>query len=524
MSNLISQTDYAGLKAKISEIKNTTSKQVRMLEMPVSYDERWGKYTMKIADVKALDSMYGINPRTQRKYLFKDVKNNYGTEWQRNLFLSILLGNPIPQFELSANLTSDKKLKFLIQDGQQRIRTIGAIVANCIATPKSIEDYGPEFFGYGNKNFDDLSIELQERFLNFSIEFLIAFGLTNVEEYNRFLLINNGTPLSKQDKRSAQVSNGAAYIQALVDGEPNIEWGGIFAPHLNQTSPKYRMFDITATAKNTEHTFLKVSTSGRSVEEIVAHWFNTTFHNKIQTISQDSLDKLYGKFEGNVNIPSTQLKSRFEKYLKTLSDSVIHYDKRKMMEGRVVLFSFFVLREFMDKNEKINPKTFMRDYIHAVSILKKENKAWNPRGDVDDPNTDQKYTRLFSELFRTGSFDYQIERVTSEIYNTMRQIMSDSNKLVTQDSTRKFSKEDKIIRYSEQGGCCGYCGTEISLEEGVCDHKHPWSDGGRTTLDNLVVSCQDCNNLKGSLPSDAWDTLLNMGLLKNLKSTTSVTE
>ena len=33
------------------------------------------------------------------------------------------------------------------------------------------------------------------------------------------MLINNGTPLTPQDKRSAQYTDGAAYLQSLVDGD-----------------------------------------------------------------------------------------------------------------------------------------------------------------------------------------------------------------------------------------------------------------------------------------------------------------
>jgi hypothetical protein len=520
MSNQVSLDIFSTMNEKISELKDQTGRN-QMVKMPVTYDSRWGRFTVTLADLIVLDSMYGINPRTQRKYLFKDVVGGNGSKWQRGIFETIILRNPLPQLELSANLNEDDLLKFLIQDGQQRFRTVGAILHDCVRLPKSIEKHGPEYAGMGNKLFSQLSTELQSKVMGFPFELLVAFGLTSKEEYERFIIINNGTPLSNQDKRSAQVSNGASYIQSIVDGEPIVNYNAL-SSNFTTTSPKYRIFDITTTATKTQHTFIDVSTNGRSAEEMVAHWFNTVFHNKIQPIEQKSLDALYAKFEDDMTIPSQQLKNRFEKYLKSLNDTVLAFDNRKMMKGRVFLFSFYVLRHFMDTKTKFDTKTFIQDYVTAVAKLKNANVAWNPHGPVDDPNVNQKHTRLFTELFRTGSFDYQIERVVSEIFDTMVLEMEKSGRYVVQDANRKFSTDDKFIGYNKQDGCCGYCGKSISLEEGVCDHKVPHTDGGLTELDNLVVSCEKCNRLKGSLPYESWMILVQNGLLNDLIKTEMV--
>lgn len=500
--------------SSLDNLKEEIAKLSQMKNLGVNYGDRWGKYLITVGDLQNLEMNYGINTRTQRKYLFKDVLNGSGSTWQRNLFASFLLNNPLPQLEISANLDADGNIKFLIQDGQQRYRTLGAILGNCVKTPKYIEELNDKYIGWGNKSYSALPIELQNEILNFPLELLVSFGLSEEEEYQRFIVINNGTPLSKQDRRSAQVSVGAEYIQSIVDGEPTIHYG-LTTPMV--PSPKFKVFNITVSPQTIEHTFIKVSPFGRSAEEVVAHWFNSMHNSSIQTISQDSLDRLYSKFELNGTIPSETTKSRFEKYLKTLSDSIVSFDNRKKIEGRVFLFSFYVLRHFLDAKIKVDTKTFISDYLTAIAILKKENKAWNPRGPVNDPTVDQKYTRLFTELFRTGSFDYQIERVVSQIVETMTSNMKKSGRLVVL-SNRKFSDDDKRIRLEEQNGCCGYCGKEISVEEGIGDHMIPHSDGGRTEIDNLVVSCDKCNELKGSLPYESWMILVKSGMFKNLSS------
>ncbi|WP_439242405.1 HNH endonuclease [Lonepinella sp. BR2474] len=42
---------------------------------------------------------------------------------------------------------------------------------------------------------------------------------------------------------------------------------------------------------------------------------------------------------------------------------------------------------------------------------------------------------------------------------------------------------------------CVSCGTHLDL---TCDHIHPESKGGETTLDNLQTMCRSCNSRKGT--------------------------
>lgn len=43
---------------------------------------------------------------------------------------------------------------------------------------------------------------------------------------------------------------------------------------------------------------------------------------------------------------------------------------------------------------------------------------------------------------------------------------------------------------------CYYCGEEVSEENACLDHLIPRSNGGESTLDNLVTSCFECNSIK----------------------------
>jgi 5-methylcytosine-specific restriction endonuclease McrA len=57
-------------------------------------------------------------------------------------------------------------------------------------------------------------------------------------------------------------------------------------------------------------------------------------------------------------------------------------------------------------------------------------------------------------------------------------------------------------------GTCYYCGQKVGFANLTMDHIIPLSRGGRSTRDNLVPSCKECNTRKkGSLPVE-WEEYL----------------
>ena len=57
---------------------------------------------------------------------------------------------------------------------------------------------------------------------------------------------------------------------------------------------------------------------------------------------------------------------------------------------------------------------------------------------------------------------------------------------------------------------CQYCGDQFRTQELTFDHVIPRSRGGRTSWDNIVTACRDCNITKGSsLPHESGMYPLN---------------
>lgn len=57
-------------------------------------------------------------------------------------------------------------------------------------------------------------------------------------------------------------------------------------------------------------------------------------------------------------------------------------------------------------------------------------------------------------------------------------------------------------------GTCYYCGQAVKHQDLTMDHLVPLARGGRSTKDNLVPCCKECNNQKKSLLPIEWDEYL----------------
>lgn len=60
---------------------------------------------------------------------------------------------------------------------------------------------------------------------------------------------------------------------------------------------------------------------------------------------------------------------------------------------------------------------------------------------------------------------------------------------------RKIPQSIRASVLERDGHTCQHCGATGSL---TMDHIHPWSRGGRDTMDNLQTLCMPCNRAKGA--------------------------
>lgn len=66
-------------------------------------------------------------------------------------------------------------------------------------------------------------------------------------------------------------------------------------------------------------------------------------------------------------------------------------------------------------------------------------------------------------------------------------------------SIRAFTDNQKRQAFERQKGVCPACGGTFEYSEMQGDHITPWVKGGKTTVDNLKMLCDDCNRRKSSI-------------------------
>lgn len=430
----------------------------------------------KYTSFTALDFQVGkikleFNPNIQRMYLFNDIPGGKGHNWQRNLFKSYLMGEPVGTVELWYNRNTDN---YEVLDAQQRLRTLKAIFNDCVKTPKGLIIDGIDC---GDKHYSSLDDKLVNKFIQYT--FLVVASFTELKDaVNRFIGINNGNPLSHQDKRSPQVSDFADYIRQIA-----------FYP-----SPKNEFCKFIEIDGKLQLKYFNFPHYGRTMDELLSYLYLVIHKNSIQNFSQSGLDKLYlNAMENPTEYENPKNKKYFESILSTI-DKLVKSDNwnRKQTKKKELLYLMLLTNDYLSKGGQISQvDIFVKSFYNTISKLKSNKKIsfTSKNGEVYD----------FATAYRLGSdadyIEFIINTVSKEIKNTG---------IIYKDDKRTFSRSEIESKLHEQDCKCAYCHKPIELNESIGDHMIPHSKGGRTIYENLAVSCKDCNSIKSSLPWDGW--------------------
>ena len=155
------------------------------------------------------------------------------------------------------------------------------------------------------------------------------------------------------------------------------------------------------------------------------------------------------------------------------------------------------------KKEDINP---MR--LHYESVINWANATF-----VENNSDIRKELKSvnWGDLYRRfGKKKLSVKEIRNRVKELMRDddvqkksgiyeyVLSGSEKHL---NIRAFRNDDKRNTYEKQDGICANknCGKVCdTINEMEADHITPWSEGGKTILDNCQMLCKDCNRRKGA--------------------------
>ena len=433
---------------------------------------KYTSFTIKEFLTKSL--VLEFDPNIQRMYLYNDIDNGIGDKWQRNLFKSYLIGEPVGTVELWYNPEKDH---YEVLDAQQRLKTMKAILKDQIRTPKNTIIDGIDC---SELHFTNLPDEIREKFVNFQF-LVVASFITRDDAVERFIGINNGNPLSAQDKRSPQVSDFADFIRKTA-----------FYP-----KPKYEFAEYDKNSGKLQLKHFSFSHIGRTMDEILAYLFMTIKDYQIrgvQSYSQKSLDDLYKLMKKDNSFFRQEDILVFEKILKNL-DKLVKSDSwnRKINKKKELVYTLLLINHYTAQGGQISePELFIQKFHSSISKCKKDKSLiFTDKKKNEDSD--------FATVYRLGTEKEYIEFILN---NLLKEIGNSG--IIYKDDKRAFSRSEIKDKFYEQDCKCAYCSTPIKLDDAIGDHMISHSRGGRTIYENLAVSCNDCNSMKSSLPWDGW--------------------
>jgi 5-methylcytosine-specific restriction enzyme A len=84
----------------------------------------------------------------------------------------------------------------------------------------------------------------------------------------------------------------------------------------------------------------------------------------------------------------------------------------------------------------------------------------------------------------------------------------DEAEIRTERAKARDLRKTRWWQQKTASGLCHYCGGKVLFKDLTMDHLVPLARGGRSTKDNLVPSCKNCNTRKkGMLPLE-WEEYL----------------
>jgi 5-methylcytosine-specific restriction endonuclease McrA len=126
--------------------------------------------------------------------------------------------------------------------------------------------------------------------------------------------------------------------------------------------------------------------------------------------------------------------------------------------------------------------------------------------------------RVIDREFKTFDFEswaqLSDEMASGEVIKTINRVIRVPRVIVLQLYDRIPKTKVRFSRhniYMRDGNTCQYCGQELPRSELNLDHVLPRAQGGRTTWDNVVCCCIECNLTKAArTPEQAKMKLLKV--------------
>ena len=384
-------------------------------------------------------------------------------------------------------------------DGGHRKRTIYAFINGKFPLHKKSK-FGTKTYKEGTKTkerglyFRELPQEEKDKLMKYPLRFIVYQNKSKTFVGGQFRVTNTTTPVNNQEMLN---SFGDIPIASLVR-----EFVREIEEKKNQPHTLFENF-----VNNGELKFKNLSTHNNrlKLEEFVARIVYRFYDNSDKRLGTSSFKELSDMYS-NEDVDT----SKFDKKVSSFFNYLLDLSKAKMLKhsGRgltqtelVAASRMFLYFLDMDTNFQIvNYDNLWNDFYNSLqTFVGKDPKTLNT-----DIINDDKGSRTKSDAMRGYlGLHSNLEKIEKSVEWLLEDIEV-SQHLILRDKTRCFSRELIEQVLAKQNYTDYIDGKPLTMDNAVGAHVDAWSEGGKTTVDNLVVTSSYHNSKMGSLNVDAY--------------------
>ena len=355
---------------------------------------------------------------------------------------TIMREEPVPLFFLNYITKEDK---YYIVDGQQRMNCIKDFYNNKFALSKEFSDDSLD-----GKKFEDLSIKQRNIFQNYNLNVKIMKDYDDERVRMIFSRLQRGKPLGIGEKLNAKPGK-------IVDTMRKLATHDFISKSIGINKQRYHTYEDVARMIFYE----KYGTKDSSTNAL-----NEMFDKCKDDITCDS--KTYKKIENVLNY-----------LLKCFPAEPGNY--QFLSKHAWVVTVYCVISDLRD--------------TYALNGREKEIANFIEKFHSHVYSEDWRISDIKLQRFYDSSRGGWAERLNEIRKSTMKEYMISELQLKELDENRQITDEEKIAAYTSAKYCCEKCGKRFKdYKEAEYHHIELYSNGGSSSLENIMVLCTKCHD------------------------------
>lgn len=434
-------------------------------------------------DVEQLDKKQGIIDTVIRGYDFGELKLR----------------------TLADDVHQKTSYKFRSIDGGHRKRAIRDFMEGKFKTHKDTEAFidGKEVY-CGNMYYRDLPEDVRAKFNEYQMRFTVySVEMTDEDAGETFRRTNITTDVNHQEMLNSFEDNLVAnYVRNISRPITGVN---------NQYHPLFEYTSLIPGDRKQKH-FKDVSTRLRDDEWVtrLLSFFYKLENGQSNVLAHSDKDlesmwRALGNPKNGKWARDTKLTKRYQEFVKDALDFMVDYAEVKKSNSKyglvgrdiAILYRFYChLYRTYGKNFKV------KDYTKLYNSIRVAMDKFIGKDDTKlrmDLHKDNKGVRTVCECFGQYLTVHKDEmRAEQSVKWLLEEMDINDCGIVFLDPVRVFSADMIEQKWRQNGGLCEITGKPLALVDAAGAHIIAHSEGGRTTMDNLMVCHKDLNSKMGS--------------------------